>query len=68
MSTAVPRVSGVAFLDALCAALPGMRLLTDATEAEPYRRDQTAHLRPGVPIGVAFPASTDEVSAILRLA
>ncbi len=56
------------FLEALRRALPGMRLLTDADESEPYRRDQTAHLHPGVPAGVAFPSSTDEVSAILRLA
>jgi glycolate oxidase len=56
------------FLDGLRSALPAMRLLTDATDAEPYRRDQTAHVRPGAPIGVAFPTSTDEVSAILGLA
>ena len=57
-----------ALLDDLRAALPGMRLVTDAAEAEPYRRDQTAHIRAGVPVGVAFPASTEDVSTILRLA
>ena len=67
-SLAAPDTTGAMFLDGLRATLPGMRLLTDAAEAEPYRRDQTAHLRPGVPIGIAFPTSTDEVSAVLRLA
>lgn len=56
------------FLDALRVALPGMRLVTEASEAEPYRHDQTAHLHPGVPVGVAFPGSTHEVSTVLRLA
>jgi glycolate oxidase len=62
------RPVGSEFVDELRAALPGMRLATLAEDTEPYRRDQTAHLVPGVPLGVAFPASTEEVSAILRLA
>jgi glycolate oxidase len=57
-----------AYLADLRRELPGLELLTDAAEVEPYRRDQTAYLRPGVPIGVAFPASTQDVSTILRLA
>ncbi len=58
----------VAFLAALRGALPTMRLLTDATETDAYRRDMTAYLVPGHPIGVAFPSSTAEVSTLMRLA
>jgi glycolate oxidase len=57
-----------AFLDELSATLPGLRLLVDPSDVEPYRHDQTAYLRPGRPSGVALPTSTQEVSAILRLA
>ena len=60
--------SATAFLGELRAALPTMRLVTDASEVEPYRRDQTAYLRPGEPIGVAFPTSTQEVSTVVGLA
>lgn len=57
-----------AFLASLRAALTDMRLLTDPDEVEPYRHDQTAHLRAGRPIGVAFPTETQAVSIIMRLA
>ena len=57
-----------AFLDALSATLPELRLLTDEADRESYRRDETAHHEPGLPLAVALPASTDEVAAIMRLA
>lgn len=56
------------FLDALRAELPDLRLLTDETDRESYRRDETAHHDPGLPLAVALPSSTAEVSGIMRLA
>lgn len=61
-------MTGAAFLDDLRASLPDMRLLTEAADVEPYRHDHTAYLRPGQPLGVAFPTHTQQVSTILRLA
>jgi glycolate oxidase len=57
-----------AFLDDLRRHLPGLRLLTDETDRESYRRDETSHHEPGLPLAVALPSSTDEVAAIMRLA
>jgi glycolate oxidase len=57
-----------AFLDAVSAALPEMRLLTDEVDRESYRRDETAHHEPGMPSAVALPVTTDEVAMLLRLA
>ena len=57
-----------AFLDELATALPDLRLLTDAGDRESYRRDETVHFEPGLPLAVALPASTAEVAAILRMA
>lgn len=61
-----------AALDALIAdlraALADVRLLTDATDREAYRLDETAYLAAGLPGAVVFPADTAEVSTILRLA
>ncbi len=65
-ATTIPAVS--AFLDDLRAELPNLRLLTDAADRESYRRDETAHFEPGLPLAVALPASIDEVAAIMRLA
>ena len=48
--------------------LPALRLLTEASDREAYRRDETAHLHPGLPLAVAFPTSTAEVSILVRLA
>ena len=56
------------FLDALRAELPGMRLLTAAADTEAYRWDETEYMHPGLPLGVAFPATTAEVSSVVRLA
>ncbi len=55
-------------IDAVRAALPGLRLLTDATDRESYRTDETPYLRPGLPGAVALPTETAEVAALVRLA
>jgi glycolate dehydrogenase FAD-linked subunit len=46
--------------------VPDMRVLTDATDVESYRFDETAYLRAGHPIAVCFPRSTSDVQAIVR--
>jgi glycolate dehydrogenase FAD-linked subunit len=58
----------VAFLTALREALPNVRLLTDEADREPYRNDETAYLSAGLPLAVAMPATTAEVSGLVRLA
>jgi glycolate oxidase len=67
MSIASPADVG-AFLDAVCAELPDVRLLTDPGDREAYRLDETAYLTAGLPAAVALPASTADVSGLLRLA
>ena len=56
------------FLDDLRASAPELRLLTDAGDRESYRRDETAHFEPGLPLAVALPSSTEEVATIMRVA
>ena len=56
------------FLDDLRASGPELRLLTDAGDRESYRRDETAHFEPGLPLAVALPSSTEEVATIMRVA
>ncbi len=56
------------FLGELQTQLPDLRLLTDASDRESYRRDETAHLEPGLPLAVALPSNTDEVAGIVRCA
>jgi glycolate oxidase len=63
-----PSPAGAAFLAELRTALPDLRLLTDAAETESYRWDETEYMHPGLPLGVAFPASTADVAAIVTLA
>lgn len=60
--------SAVPFLERLRGELPGLRLLTDASETEAYRHDETPYLHPGKPLGVCFPSSTGQVAAIVGLA
>ena len=48
--------------------LPGVRVLTEPTDRESYRLDETAYLEAGLPGAVAFPASTADVAGLLRLA
>jgi glycolate oxidase len=55
------------FIVRLRGALPDMRLLTVPADTEAYRFDETEYMRPGVPLGVCFPRSTDEVVTIVRL-
>jgi glycolate oxidase len=57
-----------AFIDALRDQLPDLRLLTDETDRESYRRDETAHFEPGLPLAVVLPTETSQVAAIMRLA
>jgi glycolate oxidase len=57
-----------AFLDDLRGSCPDLRLLTDAADRESYRRDETAHFEPGLPLAVALPSSAEEVASILRAA
>jgi glycolate oxidase len=60
--------AGEALLAAIRAALPDLRLLTEETDREAYRNDETAYLHAGLPLAVALPESTAEVSTIVRLA
>src|SRR5258708_4244127 len=57
-----------ALLAAVGSELPDVRVLTDPIERETYRLDETAYLAAGLPGAVAFPASTDDVASLLRLA
>src|SRR5688500_16866314 len=57
-----------AFLDELRTRLPDLRLLTEETDRESYRRDETAHFEPGLPLAVALPSSTSEVAVLMRAA
>jgi FAD/FMN-containing dehydrogenase len=54
-------------LQRLAAALPGVRLLTDANDLEHYGRDWTRHWTPA-PLAIALPGSVEEVQAIVRWA
>ena len=60
--------AGVAFLGELRRRLPALRLLTDEIDRESYRRDETAHFEPGLPLAIALPSTVDEVAVIMRLA
>jgi glycolate oxidase len=60
--------AGRALLVAIAERLPDLRLLTDEVDRESYRRDETAYLEAGLPLAVALPTGTAEVSALLRLA
>ena len=60
--------AGAELLDAIRVALPDLRLLTDETDRESYRRDETAYLEAGLPLAVALPTTTDEVAELMRLA
>ncbi len=59
---------GAAFLRAIEARLPAVRLLTDPIDLEAYRRDETAYLEPPPPLAVAQPTETSEVAELVRLA
>jgi len=55
-------------LDALIAALPDGRVITDPDIVESYRRDQTAVVAPGKPLCVVAAHSTAEVTETMRWA
>jgi len=55
-------------LNALRAALPEGRVITDPDIIEAYRRDETAAVAPGMPRCVVSARSTDEVAATVRWA
>ncbi len=57
-----------AFLAAIRARLPELRLLTDPLDRESYRRDETAYLETGLPCAVALPTETRQVAELVRLA
>ncbi len=57
-----------ALVVAIRAEMPGLRLLTDPDEREPFRQDETAYLDAGLPGAIALPTSTADVSSLLRLA
>jgi glycolate oxidase len=59
---------GAALLDELRTNLSDLKLLTDETDRESYRADETAHWHAGLPLAVALPTSTDQVSAVMRAA
>src|SRR4051812_45226503 len=65
---APPQAVRAAFLDAVRAQLPNLRLLTDETDRESYRLDETTYLTAGLPLAVALPESTAEVAALVGLA
>jgi glycolate oxidase len=58
---------GRAILDELASTVPDLRLLTAPDETAPFRHDETAFVEPGQPLAVAFPRSTAEVQALVRL-
>jgi glycolate oxidase len=55
------------FLDAVRARLAGLRLLTDETDRETYRRDETPFIPAGLPGAVALPTETAQVAELVRI-
>jgi glycolate oxidase len=54
-----------ALVDAIRAARPGLRLLTDPSDRAGYQRDETPYLPSGLPGAVALPTSTADVVALV---
>ena len=54
-------------VEAIRTQLPGLRMLTDETDRESYRLDETAYLKAGLPGAVVLPTETAEVAAVVRL-
>jgi glycolate oxidase len=54
-------------VDSIREALPGIRILTEAPDVEPFRWDETEYMHPGDPVAVVFPRDTAEVSALVRI-
>ena len=53
------------FIDALRARVPDLRLLTDETDRESYRHDETPYIPAGLPGAVALPTETAQVVGIV---
>jgi glycolate oxidase len=64
---AAVRGDGPALLRAIGERLPDVRLLTDVTDRESYRRDETAYYRAGLPLAVALPTTTAQVATLVEL-
>jgi glycolate oxidase len=64
----VDPAAGARLLEAIRSSLPRLRLLDDPIDRESYRNDETAYLHAGLPLAVALPETTAEVSALVRLA
>jgi glycolate oxidase len=64
----VSEEAGRALLGAIAAELPDLRLLTESSDREAYRNDETAYLHAGLPLAVALPDTTAQVATLLRLA
>ena len=56
-----------AFLDAVRARLPDLRLLIDEADRETFRRDETAYLPAGLPGAVVLPTETAQVATLVRI-
>ena len=54
------------FIDAVRARLPDLRLLTDETDRESFRRDETPFIAAGLPGAVALPVDTAQVVGIVK--
>ena len=68
VATATPvRGDGPGLLRAIGSRLPGLRLLTEPSDRESYRRDETAYLTAGLPLAVALPTTSAEVVELVRL-
>ncbi len=57
-----------ALIAAIRSSLPSLKLLTDPADRESYRRDETAYLDAGLPLAVALPTTTAQVSTLVRRA
>jgi glycolate oxidase len=57
-----------AFVDALTACLPSEQVVTRPETLLGLSRDKAEWLEPGTALAAAFPRSTDEVAAVMRLA
>jgi glycolate oxidase len=57
-----------AFLRDVSQELPDVRLLTDDTDRDAYRTDETAWLRGELPLAVALPETTAQVAGLVGIA
>ena len=55
------------FLDAVRGRIPGLRLLTEETDRETYRRDENPFIPTGLPGAVALPTETAQVAELVRI-